>query len=84
MTISIAKSIALASLASSNIEVSRATSAEVAIPVYFDGSGANIFMQKEKAWKITRRLMFELEWRFRGGLVYSKYGLCNKLYDVCY
>ena len=44
----------------------------------------NIFMQKEKAWKITRRLMFELEWRFRGGLVYSKYGLCNKLYDVCY
>ena len=29
----------------------------------------NIFMQKEKAWKITRRLMFELEWRFRGELV---------------
>jgi hypothetical protein len=47
MTISIAKSIALASLASSNIEVSRATSAEVAIPIYFDGSGANIFMQKD-------------------------------------
>ena len=40
-----------------------------------------IFTEK-KAIKILRRILFEVEWRLRGDLVYSKYGWSSKLFDV--
>ena len=42
------------------------------------------FFPKEKAYKISRRLLFEIEWRLRGELTYTHYGLCNKLYNIYY
>jgi len=40
-----------------------------------------IFTEK-KTIKILRRILFEVEWRLRGELVYSKYGWCSKFFDV--
>jgi spore maturation protein CgeB len=44
----------------------------------------SLFFQEKKAYKISRRLLFEIEWRLRGQLTYTKHGLSNKLYDVYY
>ena len=44
----------------------------------------SLFFQEAKAYKISRRFFFEIEWRLRGQLTYTKYGLSNRLYDVYY
>ena len=41
-----------------------------------------MFYDKKKSVRFSRRLLFELEWRLRGEKTYSKSGWCSKLYNI--
>ncbi len=42
----------------------------------------NFFFEKEKSFKISRRILFEIEWRLRGENTYSKTGWCFNFFNI--
>ena len=40
-----------------------------------------IFVDKKKALKISRRILFEIEWRMRKRKTYTKFGYCSKIFN---
>jgi len=40
-----------------------------------------LLFSKQKARKISRRFLFEIEWRIRGEKTYSSYGWCSNLFN---
>ena len=40
-----------------------------------------IFVDKKKALKISRRILFEIEWRLRKRKTYTKFGYCSRVFN---
>ena len=40
-----------------------------------------LFLNQKKSIKVIRRIFFEIEWRLRGSLTYTKNGICSNIFN---
>ena len=40
-----------------------------------------LFLNEKKSLKVIRRIFFEIEWRVRGSLTYTKNGICSNIFN---